>query len=155
MEKSDSLLFSRENTAFSSETFSTSFDEINKYVSSNPNNFDITQLDKCIDPDLLLGLSTYLENIAFENISLETTTDQLDEFNDKVYDKIKLWDLAEREVLNVVLVSKILRNMKYTNTHMNEKLLRDQLFRNNDTYNLMYVWLDCFKKRLNEEINKD
>ena len=43
--------------------------------------------------------------------------------------------------------------MKYTNTHMNEKLLRDQLFRNNDTYNLMYVWLDCFKKRLNEEIN--
>jgi len=155
MEKSDSLLLSKENTAFSTETFSTSFDEINRYVASNPTNFDIYQLDKCVNPDLLKGLSTYLENIAQNNISIDTTYSQIDEFNDKVYEKIKVWELAKREVLNVVLISKILSNLGYANTHMSEKLLRDELFKNNDTYNLMYVWLDCFKKRLTKETHKD
>lgn len=155
MEKSDSFQLSKENTAFSTETFSTSFDEINRYVASNPNNFDINQLDKCVNPDLLHGLSKYLENIAQSNIFLETSNSQLDEFNDKVYEKIKVWELPQREVLNVVLVSKILSNLEYANIHMNEKLLRDELFRNNDTYNLMYVWLDCFKKRLMIEMKKD
>lgn len=155
MEKNDPLLLSKENTAFSTETFSTSFDEINRYVASNPNNFNINQLDKCVDLDLLQGLSKYLEDIAQYNISLDTTNSQIDEFNDKVFEKIKLWELAKREVLNVVLVSKILKNIEYANIHMNEKLLRDELFKNKDTYNLMYVWLDCFKKRLIKEMKED
>jgi hypothetical protein len=155
MEKSDSLLFSRENTAFSTETISTSFDQINTFISTNPYEFDIHQLRNCVDPDLLLGFGTYLEEIAQENITSQTTSQQIDEFNDRVFEKIKLWDLPEREVLNVALISKILENMEFTNVHMNEKLLRDQLFRHNDTYNLMYVWLDSFKKRLLKETKKD
>ncbi len=88
MEKNDPLLLSKENTAFSTETFSTSFDEINRYVASNPNNFNINQLDKCVDLDLLQGLSKYLEDIAQYNISLDTTNSQIDEFNDKVFEKL-------------------------------------------------------------------
>ena len=150
MEKSDSFQFSKENTAFSTETFSTSFDEINRYVASNPLNFDIYQLEKCVNPDLLLGLGTYLEEIAQSNITPELSNAQIDEFNDRVFEKIKTWEIPQREVLNVVLISKILRNIEYANIHMNEKLLRDVLYRNNDTYNLMYVWLDIYKKKISK-----
>jgi len=66
--------------------------------------------------------------------------DELDKLNDKIFEDIKNWDLPKREVLNVTLVSKILNNMEYTFKNMNPTLLKEELYKRNYTYDLLWVW---------------
>jgi len=108
-------------------------------VSSNKD-FNIYDLDKNIDPVLLKGLGDILEKSAEININADMSDDELDKLNDKIFEDIKNWDLPKREVLNVTLVSKILNNMEYTFKNMNPTLLKEELYKRNYTYDLLWVW---------------
>ena len=131
--------FSLENTAFSDQYFEDSFKRVSEFVSSNKD-FNIYDLDKNIDPVLLKGLGDILEKSAEININADMSDDELDKLNDKIFEDIKNWDLPKREVLNVTLVSKILNNMEYTFKNMNPTLLKEELYKRNYTYDLLWVW---------------
>ena len=131
--------FSLENTAFSDQYFEDSFKRVIEFVSSNKD-FNIYDLDKNIDPVLLKGLGDILEKSAEININADMSDDELDKLNDKIFEDIKNWDLPKREVLNVTLVSKILNNMEYTFKNMNPTLLKEELYKRNYTYDLLWVW---------------
>ena len=131
--------FSLENTAFSDQYFEDSFKRVIEFVSSNKD-FNIYDLDKNIDPVLLKGLGDMLEKSAEININADMSDDELDKLNDKIFEDIKNWDLPKREVLNVTLVSKILNNMEYTFKNMNPTLLKEELYKRNYTYDLLWVW---------------
>jgi len=131
--------FSLENTAFSDQYFEDSFKRVSEFVSSNKD-FNIYDLDKNIDPVLLKGLGDMLEKSAEININADMSDDELDKLNDKIFEDIKNWDLPKREVLNVTLVSKILNNMEYTFKNMNPTLLKEELYKRNYTYDLLWVW---------------
>jgi len=130
---------SLENTAFSDQYFEDSFKRVSEFVSSNKD-FNIYDLDKNIDPVLLKGLGDMLEKSAEININADMSDDELDKLNDKIFEDIKNWDLPKREVLNVTLVSKILNNMEYTFKNMNPTLLKEELYKRNYTYDLLWVW---------------
>ena len=131
--------FSLENTAFSDQYFEDSFKRVSEFVSSNKD-FNIYDLDKNIDPVLLKGLGDMLEKSAEININADMSDDELDKLNDNIFEDIKNWDLPKREVLNVTLVSKILNNMEYTFKNMNPTLLKEELYKRNYTYDLLWVW---------------
>lgn len=131
--------FSLENTAFSDQYFEDSFKRVSEFVSSNKD-FNIYDLDKNIDPVLLKGLGDILEKSAEININADMSDDELDKLNDKIFEDIKNWELPKREVLNVTLVSKILNNMEYTFKNMNPTLLKEELYKRNYTYDLLWVW---------------
>ena len=131
--------FSLENTAFSDQYFEDSFKRVIEFVSSNKD-FNIYDLDKNIDPVLLKGLGDMLEKSAEININADMSDDELDKLNDKIFEDIKNWELPKREVLNVTLVSKILNNMEYTFKNMNPTLLKEELYKRNYTYDLLWVW---------------
>ena len=131
--------FSLENTAFSDQYFEDSFKRVSEFVSSNKD-FNIYDLDKNIDPVLLKGLGDMLEKSAEININADMSDDELDKLNDKIFEDIKNWELPKREVLNVTLVSKILNNMEYTFKNMNPTLLKEELYKRNYTYDLLWVW---------------
>jgi len=131
--------FSLENTAFSDQYFEDSFKRVSEFVSSNKD-FNIYDLDKNIDPVLLKGLGDILEKSAEININADMSDDELDKLNDNIFEDIKNWELPKREVLNVTLVSKILNNMEYTFKNMNPTLLKEELYKRNYTYDLLWVW---------------
>ena len=139
MEIEKDRTFSLENTAFSDQYFEDSFKRVIEFVSSNKD-FNIYDLDKNIDPVLLKGLGDILEKSAEININADMSDDELDKLNDKIFEDIKNWDLPKREVLNVTLVSKILNNMEYTFKNMNPTLLKEELYKRNYTYDLLWVW---------------
>lgn len=139
MEIEKDRTFSLENTAFSDQSFDNSFRNVLEFVSSN-DNFNIYDLDKNIDPVLLKGLGDILEESARININAEMSDEELDEINDIVFQNIKEWEITKREVLNVTLVSKILENMEYTFKSMTPSHLKNVLYKQNDTYNLLWVW---------------
>jgi hypothetical protein len=139
MEIEKDRTFSLENTAFSDQYFEDSFKRVIEFVSSNKD-FNIYDLDKNIDPVLLKGLGDMLEKSAEININADMSDDELDKLNDKIFEDIKNWDLPKREVLNVTLVSKILNNMEYTFKNMNPTLLKEELYKRNYTYDLLWVW---------------
>lgn len=139
MEIEKDRTFSLENTAFSDQYFEDSFKRVIEFVSSNKD-FNIYDLDKNIDPVLLKGLGDMLEKSAEININADMSDDELDKLNDKIFEDIKNWDLPKREVLNVTLVSKILDNMEYTFKNMNPTLLKEELYKRNYTYDLLWVW---------------
>ncbi len=139
MEIEKDRTFSLENTAFSDQYFEDSFKRVIEFVSSNKD-FNIYDLDKNIDPVLLKGLGDILEKSAEININADMSDDELDKLNDKIFEDIKNWELPKREVLNVTLVSKILNNMEYTFKNMNPTLLKEELYKRNYTYDLLWVW---------------
>ena len=139
MEIEKDRTFSLENTAFSDQYFEDSFKRVIEFVSSNKD-FNIYDLDKNIDPVLLKGLGDMLEKSAEININADMSDDELDKLNDKIFEDIKNWDLPKREVLNVTLVSQILNNMEYTFKNMNPTLLKEELYKRNYTYDLLWVW---------------
>ena len=139
MEIEKDRTFSLENTAFSDQYFEDSFKRVIEFVSSNKD-FNIYDLDKNIDPVLLKGLGDMLEKSAEININADMSDDELDKLNDKIFEDIKNWDLPKREVLNVTLVSKILNNMEYTFKNMSPTLLKEELYKRNYTYDLLWVW---------------
>jgi len=139
MEIEKDRTFSLENTAFSDQYFEDSFKRVSEFVSSNKD-FNIYDLDKNIDPVLLKGLGDILEKSAEININADMSDDELDKLNDKIFEDIKNWELPKREVLNVTLVSKILNNMEYTFKNMNPTLLKEELYKRNYTYDLLWVW---------------
>ena len=139
MEIEKDRTFSLENTAFSDQYFEDSFKRVIEFVSSNKD-FNIYDLDKNIDPVLLKGLGDMLEKSAEININADMSDDELDKLNDKIFEDIKNWNLPKREVLNVTLVSKILNNMEYTFKNMNPTLLKEELYKRNYTYDLLWVW---------------
>ena len=139
MEIEKDRTFSLENTAFSDQYFEDSFKRVIEFVSSNKD-FNIYDLDKNIDPVLLKGLGDMLEKSAEININADMSDDELDKLNDKIFEDIKNWELPKREVLNVTLVSKILNNMEYTFKNMNPTLLKEELYKRNYTYDLLWVW---------------
>jgi hypothetical protein len=139
MEIEKDRTFSLENTAFSDQYFEDSFKRVIEFVSSNKD-FNIYDLDKNIDPVLLKGLGDMLEKSAEININADISDDELDKLNDKIFEDIKNWELPKREVLNVTLVSKILNNMEYTFKNMNPTLLKEELYKRNYTYDLLWVW---------------
>ena len=138
--------FSLENTAFSDQSFDDSFRNVLEFVSSN-DNFNIYDLDKNIDPVLLKGLGDILEESARININAEMSDEELDEINDIVFQNIKEWEITKREVLNVTLVSKILENMEYTFKSMTPSHLKNVLYKQNDTYNLLWVWFSLNRQK--------
>ncbi len=140
MEIEKDRTFSLENTAFSDQYFEDSFKRVSEFVSSNKD-FNIYDLDKNIDPVLLKGLGDMLEKSAEININADMSDDELDKLNDNIFEDIKNWDLPKREVLNVTLVSKILNNMEYTFKNMNPTLLKEELYKRNYTYDLLWVWV--------------
>jgi len=131
--------FSLENTAFSDQYFEDSFKRVLEFVSSNKD-FDIYDLDKNVDPVLLKGLGDMLEKSAEININADMSDEELDKLNDRIFEDIKNWELPKREVLNVTLVSKILNNMEYTFKNMSPTLLKEELYKRNYTYDLLWVW---------------
>lgn len=131
--------FSLENTAFSDQYFEDSFKRVLEFVSSNKD-FDIYDLDKNIDPVLLKGLGDMLEKSAEININADMSDEELDKLNDRIFEDIKNWELPKREILNVTLVSKILNNMEYTFKNMNPTLLKEELYKRNYTYDLLWIW---------------
>ncbi len=139
MEIEKDRTFSLENTAFSDQYFEDSFKRVSEFVSSNKD-FNIYDLDKNIDPVLLKGLGDILEKSAEININADMSDDELDKLNDNIFEDIKNWELPKREVLNVTLVSKILNNMEYTFKNMNPTLLKEELYKRNYTYDLLWVW---------------
>lgn len=131
--------FSLENTAFSDQYFEDSFKRVLEFVSSNKD-FDIYDLDKNVDPVLLKGLGDMLEKSAEININADMSDEELDKLNDRIFEDIKNWELPKREILNVTLVSKILNNMEYTFKNMNPTLLKEELYKRNYTYDLLWIW---------------
>lgn len=131
--------FSLENTAFSDQYFEDSFKRVLEFVSSNKD-FDIYDLDKNVDPVLLKGLGDMLEKSAEININADMSDEELDKLNDRIFEDIKTWELPKREILNVTLVSKILHNMEYTFKNMNPTLLKEELYKRNYTYDLLWIW---------------
>lgn len=131
--------FSLENTAFSDQYFEDSFKRVLEFVSSNKD-FDIYDLDKNVDPVLLKGLGDMLEKSAEININADMSDEELDKLNDRIFEDIKTWELPKREILNVTLVSKILNNMEYTFKNMNPTLLKEELYKRNYTYDLLWIW---------------
>ena len=131
--------FSLEKTAFSDQSFEDSFERVSRFVSSDKD-FNIYDLDKNIDPSLLEGLGDMLEESAEININADMSDDELEELSNRISEDIKDWELPKREVLNVILVSKILNNMEYTFKNMSPKLLKEVLYRQNYTYDLLWVW---------------
>jgi len=131
--------FSLENTAFSDQYFEDSFKRVLEFVSSNKD-FDIYDLDKNVDPVLLKGLGDMLEKSAEININADMSDEELDKLNDRIFEDIKNWELPKREVLNVTLVSKILNNMEYTFKNMSPTLLKEELYKRNYTYDLLWIW---------------
>ena len=73
--------------------------------------------------------------------------EELDEINDIVFQNIKEWEITKREVLNVTLVSKILENMEYTFKSMTPSHLKNVLYKQNDTYNLLWVWFSLNRQK--------
>ena len=145
--------FSLENTAFSDQYFEDSFKRVSEFVSSNKD-FNIYDLDKNIDPVLLKGLGDMLEKSAEININADMSDDELDKLNDNIFEDIKNWELPKREVLNVTLVSKILNNMEYTFKNMNPTLLKEELYKRNYTYDLLWVWF-ALNRQKQRGIKKD
>jgi len=145
--------FSLENTAFSDQNFEDSFKKVLEFVSSNKD-FNIYDLDKNIDPDLLKGLGDILEESAEININADMSDDELDKLSDRIFENVKNWELPKREALNVTLVSKILNNMEYTFKNMNPKLLKEVLYRQNYTYDLLWVWF-ALNRQKQRGIKKD
>ncbi len=143
-EKEKSNIHSR-LSSLSNESYFDSFDRINLFTANQ--GFDISKLDENVDPDLLLETGYILEEVAKANITSVMTDEEIDEFNDKVTEKLAQMPLAQREVLNVTLVSKILQNMEYTERYMSTGRLRDDLYRRNDTSNMLWIWWNIYKKR--------
>ncbi len=138
--------------AFSDQTILDSFDRVTKFVFNSEGNFDIKELENNLDKDLLSGLSDMLDDIAKRNITIVTTDTELDAFNSRVFEKIQQYpqyQLPFREVINVTLISKILKNIQYTNKNINETLLKN-VYKENHTDDLLYIWLSAFRKKLSE-----
>ncbi len=131
---------------YSENQYQEAFESISSYTSNE--GFDIYKLESTIPKGLLNGLSEMVDTISSENITYDTSDQQLDDFTDRVFRKILEEGLPQREVLNVVLVSKILHNLEYSNRNITPLHIKNVLYRKNETSDLMWVWLDIYRKKL-------